>query len=1500
MPTKPSSAGSVSALRSASRASRRSVASVAGQRASHHLMKPRAKTPKTTTNKAKNEWYSIRGILRERKAKGRVEYLVDWEDDGVTGQRHDPTWTPSCDVTDAARRDWEANKAVQKKQPGDESKPPKRKRANAGHQGAEGRPHKVPKLSHSATPSEEPVFPLKADHQSLTPQAASAPTLRRLRTLVVEIAQTPLFDPSGFVSYSDSELTGAAPSQSLPKVEDDGDGDDNQTETKSVVATRESGQTIPDSQEPSGQTGLSAARSLATPRQGPSPSPDSHLADPETRQSSSPAAENRPHQLASPHRQSIDQESLPDYETPAPEARDPTELAASPSPDPERYPSRSPDYHLHQFASWSQLAYRPESPYSPLSPGAAEAAADQLSGSFESPIFASQLSPRHTFALPETSSSGNLIPATQTDSATQTDGVFFAYEQDEEEDVEQDDQTDVSIKSEDQDDEYSFVDFERAGHHSLGYYADNVLPSVESDDFVDATGNQEPHDSGAESTDAHHGSRGAGSSDYSTESPDRPVEEVNCDSPDYRPDDFEFGSAEYQPEPVAVAFPEEEEDFVSEDESLEREFAQIIARRRQAEAEAEAEAEAAAALSTDAQVDHASQHGQVDNGSQRAQFDHASQDAQVVAREHLRSQRSTFSTDSGTGHMSPAIPIPPPAAPAAPDTSSMADESQDPPPANQELGTHQEQEARCAIPPAPRKESERIIQNRQRVMQNVQNLMKLHSGPSAPPIKPSPIGTKVQNMFKDRFPNTPSRPMVASSAQDATVSPADISKPLPEPTPATWTSNTIGSSSSQATPQMGQGLPEQSSSHDSADAVIEPCQGEHVITLPFQASQRPYYDESLVKSKRVVNELNTIFSNEVWVEPTDSLVHQVDELLALLFNACDFPPDIVASLADLPASQKAKYSCDANAKFNFVFELLQGARKDTKILIIARSVALLRLLSHLTEVLELDCACEAIGQSATSAARVTLALPSDDMNGTNFDVIIGFDHSYPTWRASSSLLSSAAKKPLTLHLVTTHSIEHISLHVPANLGPVEHKNALLSSVVRARQLISDPERGYLEPHEIAGKFVAYINNTASAIAYEPVPLPDDVAHIFRTQGDEEISDSSSSPTDGDGRKRKHVRLQCRPCGHDELTVEIQDGTAENAEGETAGDARAKRPRLLPNHGANQPPLPDEVQSLLRKMGVATDTSSGRPGDVQVNVTLSSLQTLAEKFAENERRATANDAEAEYKAVISRLEKQVKEYERSMDQIYKSNRKALEDRSRFEDEKLKAEAALEDEKSRAEAALGRKETKIAELEAVVERLTSNPNGNEETPLAKTNRLLEEANGKEKQLQKRLQNAQQDMNYVKDRYQEASTSAAAAQEENSKLRAQTDILKRKASENVVKVHRMQLESDTRVLAQEASGLRAQLKERDWEMERLREEVRKNGRRETRQASLPRSPHAAGIMSPHLQARANGVGSGSRGTSPSVGTGHLDGAGGAPSGAQFTGGQPGGNGRWSHLRD
>ncbi|KND93749.1 hypothetical protein TOPH_01666 [Tolypocladium ophioglossoides CBS 100239] len=744
----------------------------------------------------------------------------------------------------------------------------------------------------------------------------------------------------------------------------------------------------------------------------------------------------------------------------------------------------------------------------------------------------------------------------------------------------------------------------------------------------------------------------------------------------------------------------------------------------------------------------------------------------------------------------------------------------------------------------------------------------------------------MQHMAHAAFGNNPPSRTLMSEAQDtqySTVSPADISKqtaferaalPL-MPSLASQgvvSSNLYGSSA--ASVPMAQAPSEQSSSEASSDDAQDPGLMEHIVTLPFQASLRPFYDDTLLEYRRQVTQFGTVFNSEVCVEPDEALVKKIDQLFNRLHNICDYPQDAVGtSLEDLPPSQLAKYSCDANPKFNFVSELLQGLQKDTRVLIVARSVELLRLLYYLTETLEVQCICDAIGKPksnfATSTARVTLGLPSEDINGLDFDVVVGFDHSFSRSPVSKGLSSKAldAKRPLVLILVTTHSIEHIDLHVPEDLGPLERKNALLSGIVRARKLMSDPDRGYPEPHQLANIFVEFLNGEVDNVIWEPVALPDDVLDIYVTS---QSRSQMSTPERENGRKRK-----------------LDDSEDEDA----------KRMRILPlkesTVEANEPPMPDDIQEMLA--GSTPAEAWIKSTQVQMKVSLAVLQALAEKHAEYKHQIAAKGIEAEYKAVISGLEQRVKEYERTTGKIYDSHRKALEDRSKFEVEKLKAEADLRGVADSTQRDNDKAQKRLAELEAAVARLTAGPDGSEETtPLAKSEKLLKEAQDKAQMLEKRLENAHKDGEYVRNLYQEASTSASAFRAENNELKEQNDDLQKKTSDSLARVHRIQAESETRQYLRQIRELKAQVREREIELDRARDELRqlKSGRRETRQASVPRSPRM-GMMSPR-PGRVYG-GSASRGTSPAPATG-LD----VPAGMQFMSTQQPGNGRWNHLRD
>ncbi|PHH89785.1 hypothetical protein CDD83_5274 [Cordyceps sp. RAO-2017] len=727
-------------------------------------------------------------------------------------------------------------------------------------------------------------------------------------------------------------------------------------------------------------------------------------------------------------------------------------------------------------------------------------------------------------------------------------------------------------------------------------------------------------------------------------------------------------------------------------------------------------------------------------------------------------------------------------------------------------------------------------------------------------------------------------------AQQVTVSPAEVSKQTESertlqhmiPSIPSLPSQVLETpslfDSSQGPPQMAQVPCEQASADSSSEASADLGQREYVVTLPFQASLRPLYDETLLESKRAVTDFGRIFNNEIYVEPEESLACKIDQLFQRLFNICDYPQDTVGTaLEQLSPPQLAKYCCDANPKFSFVFELLQGLQRDIRILVVARSVELLRLLSHLTETLEIEYICDAVGlhksKFTISAARVTLALPDEDPNGADFDLVIGFDHSFATSRVMTRLASSAeaAKKPLLLTLVTTHSIEHIDLHVPVELGPMEHKNALLSGIARARKLVSDPDRGYPEPHELACFFVEYLNGETDTVMWESAPLPDDVLDIFMSsQAQTQIPELAGRGTE-DGRKRKL--------------------------GDSA-DEQAKKMRILSMSGPaareQEPPLPDDVRAMLQGATAATTSTSS---ETQVKVPLAALQALAENLAEQEREIAAKD-NSPYVATISGLEKRVKEYERTLDKIYQSHRKALEDRTLFESQKQASDAALSAATESAKRDNEKAQRRIAELEAAVARLTANPDGSEdETPLAKTDRLLKEAQERTQILEKRLENAHNDGEYVRNLYQDATSSASALRAEVTELKEQNEELRKKTSDGPAKVQKIQAENSAREFVRSIRGLKAQVKERELELDRVREELRqlRNGRRETRQVSVPRSPRM-GMMSPRT---GRGFGSSaSRGTSPAPAP-SSDGAA-PPPGMPFMSGQQPGNGRWNHLRD
>lgn len=325
-----------------------------------------------------------------------------------------------------------------------------------------------------------------------------------------------------------------------------------------------------------------------------------------------------------------------------------------------------------------------------------------------------------------------------------------------------------------------------------------------------------------------------------------------------------------------------------------------------------------------------------------------------------------------------------------------------------------------------------------------------------------------------------------------------------------------------------------------------------------------------------------------------------------------------------------------------------------------------------------------------------------------------------------------------------------------------------------------------------------------------------------------------------------------------------------------------------------PPLTDEVRDLLGKAGYAPGVEDGT--ESRLSIPISVLETLAQQTAEIVRQAEANNREAEYQKVIARLEKASKDMEKTYNVFYQRFRSAVSERTQFEKQAKKAEAAAE---AKVQASLKNQEKleqKIVQLEAQVTRLTEeSADGN----LGTTEKLLQEREQEVRTLKKRLDTAKDNESYIQDMYKEGTAAVTSINAENARLKAENEKLQEAASENRLRIHEIQNDNTTKELLKETRFQRAQIKDLEIELDRAREELRqaRNGRRETRQGSVPRSPRM-GFMSPRGGSR-SGLGTGpvSRGASPGPvpGVFSVDAVPGVP-GMQFTSHQAG-NARWGN---
>lgn len=235
--------------------------------------------------------------------------------------------------------------------------------------------------------------------------------------------------------------------------------------------------------------------------------------------------------------------------------------------------------------------------------------------------------------------------------------------------------------------------------------------------------------------------------------------------------------------------------------------------------------------------------------------------------------------------------------------------------------------------------------------------------------------------------------------------------------------------------------------------------------------------------------------------------------------------------------------------------------------------------------------------------------------------------------------------------------------------------------------------------------------------------------------------------------------------------------------------------------------------------------------------------------------------------------------------YKRFHEATADRTQFEAKANKAVAELNQFKDAAKREQDKSQQKIDELEAVISRLT------QDSAVAANEKALKEALEKNRTLEKRLETSHATEAYTRELYQTVSNSVHATNTECKQLRERNAELEKMTTENMLKAQQEQSKNSSKAHLAKIAELQTCLRETQIELDRVREDNKglRNGRRETRQVSVPCSPRIGALMSPRPRAAYGGPAS--RAGSPAAPVmGAFDGA---PVPSQFS--TPSGNGRF-----
>lgn len=634
--------------------------------------------------------------------------------------------------------------------------------------------------------------------------------------------------------------------------------------------------------------------------------------------------------------------------------------------------------------------------------------------------------------------------------------------------------------------------------------------------------------------------------------------------------------------------------------------------------------------------------------------------------------------------------------------------------------------------------------------------------------------------------------------------------------------------------------------------IVPRTENEFFIALPFNAGCRDVYYQIVRSTKHEREDVFNIVSEHESIETLGSAetdtINNVRSMISTLELLCSHPDlhsdDYSTQRADSYITQ-AKFAENRSTKCIFIAELVQEMRLQSKhIAIIVRPGRMLEILEAVLIYHEFVRQEVSEYEFQYQGALIVSLIPSDQAKGSQLtfaDLVIAFDNTFAHQPSLKTLRSSAgpALSPL-VHLVVFQSVEHLQLLFPATLPLLERIGKMVGCLSLIQNDVGKIESNPKKTAEEVASFVAESDNGAEWPCQD-LPI------VRVAQGFVDDMRSSASPV----ATHRMVPAPSASATPGPISAKRQ------LEDDDMNVDSPKRQRLTPTPEEVDCSLADIPNSMSLDAYVPSQNSGNLFNGVRGPVNEPSMQGTEEQFqAENlklrQQLLEREEFEADLLRLNRNLQAQLLDLKASISSMQPKYVEALNERAEStHKEKQAASASLISQKNleaRQQELSTLKEqkdsltTQLAEARDIMSKSTIP----DISKLASLEEQVKNLKAENEKLERQKQNASNDANYLRDRYQAASNAAAESAATTMDLQNEIASLKVAASGERIRIHEIQRDQDKAALSRMVKQLRAEKAELQRELEKKATELANatNGRRSTRGTSTPMSPR---VMSP-----------------------------------------------------